>query len=72
MLLNGAGGVPLIEVLAEKLINAHLRVFATLLMLVAYIGASTLMVSIYIGVNKLFVFMKNQRKRVNNLQENES
>lgn len=72
MLLNGAGGVPLIEGLAEKLINAHLRVFATLLMLVAYIAASTLMVSIYIGVNKLFVFMKNQRKRVNNLQENDS
>jgi len=53
MLLNGAGGVPLIEGLCEKLINAHLRGFATLLMLVAYLGASALMVSIYIGIPKL-------------------
>ncbi len=58
MLLNGAGGVPLIEGIAQKLINSHLRVFATLLMLLAYLAASALMVSIYIGVpalkNKIF------------------
>lgn len=53
MLLNGAGGVPLIEGLAEKLINAHLRVFATLLMLLAYLAVSALFVSIYIGIPKL-------------------
>lgn len=53
MLLNGAGGVPLIEGIAEKLINAHLRVFATLLMLVCYLAASSLMVSLYIGIPKL-------------------
>ena len=53
MLLNGAGGVPLIEGICEKLINAHLRVFSTLLMMVCYLFASALMVSIYIGISKL-------------------
>ena len=53
MLLNGAGGVPFIEGVCEKLINAHLRVFSTLLMMVCYLFASALMVSIYIGISKL-------------------
>ena len=53
MLLNGAGGVPLVESLASKLIEANLRPLATLVMLVAYVFASALMVSIYIGIPKL-------------------
>ena len=53
MLLNGAGGVPFIEGICEKLINSHLRVLATLLMMVCYLSASALMGSIYIGISKL-------------------
>ena len=53
MLLNGAGGAPLIEDLADKLIKANLRPFATLIMLIAYLAVSALMVSIYIGIPKL-------------------
>lgn len=60
MLLNGAGGVPLIEGLASKLIDAHLRVFATILMLVAYLAASALMVGIYIGIDKLTQLIKRK------------
>ena len=60
MLLNGAGGVPLIEGLASKLIDAHLRVFATILMLVAYLAASALMVGIYIGIDKLTQLIKHK------------
>lgn len=64
MLLNGAGGVPLIEGLAEKLIDAHLRVFATLLMLVSYLAVCALMVSLYIGIPKLknIIFTKKESK----------
>lgn len=61
MLLNGAGGVPLIENLAGKLIENHLRVFATLLMLVCYLLASALMVSIYIGIAKLIELIRNKK-----------
>ena len=61
MLLNGSYGVPLIEGLAGKLISNHLRFFATLLMYVAYLGASALMVSIYIGVSKLVSLIKSKK-----------
>ena len=63
MLLNGAGGVPLIEGLADKLIAAHLRPFATVVMLLAYIFASALMVSIYIGIPKLKKLLISRNKR---------
>ena len=63
MLLNGAGGVPLIEGLASKLIVAHLRPLATILMLLAYIFASALMVSIYIGIPNLKKTLNTRNKR---------
>ena len=66
MLLNGAGGVPLIEGLATKLIDAHLRVFATLLMLVAYLFASALFVGIYIGVDKLIYNIQSRKQQSHN------
>ena len=61
MLLNGAGGVPLIEGLADKLIGAHLRPFATVVMLLAYVFASALMVSIYICIPKLKKSIKSRK-----------
>ncbi len=60
-LLNGAGGVPLVEDLATWLIEKGLRPLATLSMLVAYLLASALMVSIHIGYQKTVSLVKNRK-----------
>jgi len=64
MLINGAGGVPLIEGLAGKLIEAGLRPLATLLMLAVYMAFSGVMVSIFIGIYKLIGIAQSKKEQV--------
>ncbi len=60
-LLNGAGGVPLVEDLAAWLIGKGLRPLATLAMFAAYLLANALMVSIYIGYQKTVSIVKSRK-----------